>query len=167
MKIISGDVESLIGLVKKRIDNKIDELELSFEKNREEQLERAKSQAKQIRSKILEDAKRDAGIIHKEHMLKAKQEAKEISIKAKGKVEADIREEVKRELSLFVQGKRKIKNMSYEDLVSSVRKSYKGKLETEKTKDGVVLKTEGKELDLTVESMMRLLREIPMQEVIK
>jgi vacuolar-type H+-ATPase subunit E/Vma4 len=170
MKIVSGNLDSLVSLVKKRIDDRIKEMKLSLEKETSERISRANSQAKQIRSKIIEEVNKDAERMHQEKIMTAKQEAKQMLIHAKGKLEENLRNETRNELINFVKGKRKIGELHYEDLIKSAidkGKKKKIKFDVKKSDQGVILKAEKEELDLKVDSMMKTLRAIPIEEVLK
>lgn len=169
MKIISGDVESLLGLVRKRVDGKIDELESSLENETDEKLGKAKSQAKQLRDQIIQQAGRDAERLHNNKIMSAQQEAKQTIIGARGKIEESLFNEIRRELLDFVNGKKKIGALDYEDLIKkAIDSGRKRKIEfsVKRQEDGVILRAEGKELDLRVDSMMRTLRTLPFGEAL-
>ena len=72
MKIVSGDPQSLLGLVRKRIDERVDELETALNDETDEKLARARSQAKQIRDQTVEQAQKDARRLHDERMMAAR-----------------------------------------------------------------------------------------------
>lgn len=169
MKIISGDAESLIGLVRKRVEERIGELDSSLENETSERLGKARKQAKQLREQIIKQAGKDAERIHKEIMQSAQQEAKQIMIKARGAVEESLFNEIRGELLDFVKGKKKIGALSYDNLVTSAvneGKKKKTSFKLTKHEEGVVLSSEGNELDLRVDSMLSLLRTLPIKEVL-
>jgi len=164
MKIISGDAKSLVDSVRKRIDERIDELEGSLQKEMDDRLGRAKSQAKQIRDQILQQAGRDVESIRTEKLMTAQQEAKQMILHAKGRIESTILEQVRAELLEFVKGKRKIGPVSYDDLIKkALENGRKKKIEFKITKheDGAVLASQDRELDLRVDSLLSLLHTLP------
>ena len=170
MKIVSGDPQSLLGLVRKRIDERVDELETSLKDETDDKFARARSQAKQIRDQIVEQAQKDARRMHDERVMAARQEAKRMTIQARGTLEESLLSDIRRELVSFVQGKRRIGTTSYEDLVESALEGGKKKKITftkTRSEDGIVLKAQGLQLDMRVDSLLSTLRTLPTGDMFK
>lgn len=168
MKILCGEVPSLVGLVRKRVKLKIDELNNSLEEETQQRIGRANEQAKQLKDQILEKAAKDAKAEHEQILRSAQQEAKQMLIQARGRMESLVLGQVREELARFVKGERKIGTAAYEGLVKKALdegKKRKTEFKVVKHEDGVVLVGADKELDLRVDSMLSLLGALPLPEV--
>jgi len=166
MKITSGNTNDLIESVKKMIQQRTDEMKLKLEQETKTRLERTKKQAKEARELKLKDTKKKADNIIKTKTKIAKQEANILRIEELGKLESDLKKEIREELKNFVKGKKKIGKTTYNGLVKDIisqAKKKKIKLNKEEDPEGIILQSEKLEIDLRVDSLMEKLGVINME----
>ena len=129
-------------------------------------LDRTKRQAREARNIRLNKAKKTAEKIIQTKKQLANQEANVMLIKEKGRIEEEIKKDIRSEIEKFVKGKKKINKISYAGLKKEVldkAKKKKIKLKEKRHADGVVLSSDEWTVDLRVGAIMEKLGAINME----